>query len=91
MSIMIGGDFMTDIARMRTAHQVAEYFKQQDPETSFTEYHINRLIKTNVIPVFMSGRRRLINLDRLIAYLNSERVEPIETGSNYGKIRQING
>lgn len=82
---------MTDIARMRTAHQVAEYFKQRDPETSFTEYHINRLIKANVIPVFMSGRRRLINLDKLIAYLNSEGAEPIEADSNYGKIRRIDG
>lgn len=79
---------MSDVARMRTAHQAAAYFKQQDPETSFTEYHINRLIKKKVIPVFQSGRRKLINLDRLIQYLNSEVKEP-ESVENYGKIRRV--
>ncbi len=79
---------MSDIARMRTAHQAAVYFKQEDPETSFTEYHINRLINTGVIPVFRSGRRKLINLDKLIQYLNSEKIEPA-VNNEYGKIRQI--
>lgn len=79
---------MSDIARMRTAHQAAEYFKQNDPETSFTEYHINRLINTGVIPVFRSGRRKLINLDKLIQYLNSEIVEPV-SNSDYGTIRRV--
>lgn len=79
---------MSDVARMRTAHQAAEYFKQQDPETNFTEYHINRLIKSRVIPVFKSGRKNLINLDKLIQYLNSEskETEPVQ---EYGKIRRV--
>ncbi len=80
---------MADIARMRTAHQAAEYFKQQDPETSFTEYHINRLIKSGTIPVFQSGRRKLINLDKLISYLNGE-IEKPDTDTSYGKIRKVN-
>lgn len=79
---------MSDIVRMRTAHQAAEYFKQQDPETSFTEYHINRLINSGVLPVFRSGRRKLINLDKLIEYLNSEAREP-EKDSTCGKIRRV--
>jgi hypothetical protein len=77
------------LARMRTAHQAAEYFKQLDPETSFTEYHINRLIKTGVLPVFKSGNKRLINLDKLIRYLNSEIKELEPVGKNYGKIRRV--
>lgn len=77
------------LARMRTAHQAAEYFKQLDPETSFTEYHINRLIKTGVLPVFKSGNKRLINLDKLIQYLNSEIRDQEPAGKDYGKIRQV--
>ncbi len=77
------------IARMRTAHQAAEYFKQVDPETSFTEYHINRLINTGVIPVFRSGRRKLINLDKLIEYLNSDEVKAPDKSDDYGKIRRV--
>lgn len=79
---------MSDVARMRTAHQAAEFFKQQDPETSFTEYHINRLINTGVVKVFHSGRKKLINLDKLIEYLNGEDQEP-EKESSYGKIRRV--
>lgn len=77
------------LARMRTAHQAAEYFKHLDPETSFTEYHINRLIKTGVLPVFKSGNKRLINLDKLIQYLNSEIKDQESAGKDYGKIRRV--
>lgn len=81
---------MSEVARMRTAHQAAEFFKENDPETSFTEYHINRLINTGVIPVFRSGRRKLINLDKLINYLNSDEAkEPVQQ-IDYGKIRRVN-
>lgn len=79
---------MPDVARMRTARQAAEYFKQQDQDTSFTEYHINRLINSGVLPVFRSGRKKLINLDKLIEYLNSEAKEP-EKDNTYGKIRRV--
>jgi hypothetical protein len=79
---------MADIARMRTAHQAAEHFKQQDPDTSFTEYHINRLIQNGTIPVFKSGRRRLINLDVLINYLSSANAEQAKK-CEYGKIRRV--
>jgi hypothetical protein len=74
---------------MRTAHQAAEFFKQQDPETSFTEYHINRLINTGVVKVFRSGRKKLINLDKLIEYLNREVQEPQKKDNAYGKIRRV--
>lgn len=77
------------LARMRTKHQAAEYFKQLDPETSFTEYHINRLMKSGALPVFKSGRRCLINLDKLIQYLNSEIKVSEQVGKDYGKIRRV--
>lgn len=79
---------MADVARMRTAHEAALWFKQQDAGSSLTEYHINRLINTGVIPVFRSGRRKLINLDKLIEYLNGEAKEP-EKDNTYGKIRRV--
>lgn len=79
---------MTDLARMRTVKACVEYFKQQDPETSLTEYYLNGLAKQGKIPVFYAGRKRLINLDKLIHYLNNKEVE-IEPIKNYGKLRKV--
>ncbi len=39
--------------------------------------------------MFKSGNKRLINLDKLIQYLNSEIREQEPTDKNYGKIRRV--
>lgn len=59
------------LAKMRTIRQCYEYFKSQDPESSISEYYLRCLVKQNKVPVFYTGRKRLINLDKLIEYLNS--------------------
>lgn len=81
---------MAGIARMRTVRQVTEYFKQQDPESCIGEYYIRCLIKQNKIPIFLTGRKQLINLDKLIEYLNGENVKSEPVGQEYGKIRRVN-
>lgn len=80
---------MADIARMRTVRQVIEYFKQQDPDSCIGEYYLRCLIKQNKIPIFRTGRKQLINLDKLIDYLNGESTvnEPVLQGC--GKIRRV--
>jgi len=49
-----------------------EYFRQEDPESGITEYYLRGLVKQNKVPVFYAGRKCLVNLDKLIEYLNSE-------------------
>lgn len=63
------------IARLRTIKQVADYFKEHDPETGVTEWALRRLVKEGEIPVVKVGVKQLINLDVLIDSLNYEEEE----------------
>lgn len=76
--------------RMRTISQVMEHFKQEDPDSSISEYYLRGLIKQEKVPVFYAGRKCLVNLDRLIEYLNSglPEADP-EPVKNFGVIRKV--
>ena len=56
--------------RMRTATGALEIIKQQDPDTAVTLHYIRQLISSGKV-----GRKKLINVDELLAYL--ERKEEI--------------
>lgn len=77
------------IARMRTIKQCYEYFKEEDPESCISEYYIRMLAKQNKVPVFYAGRKQLINLDKLIDYLNGEVEEEEPAIQGYGTIRRV--
>lgn len=57
------------LPRMRTVHEAAEELRRMDEGTAVTEYHIRQLAINNVIPRVKAGKKYLINLDALIAYL----------------------
>lgn len=59
------------LPRMRTVHEAAEELRRMDEGTAVTEYHIRQLAVNNVIPRVKAGKKYLINLDALIAYLAS--------------------
>lgn len=59
------------LPRMRTVHEAAEELRKMDANTAVTEYHIRQLAINNVIPRVKAGKKYLINLDALIAYLAS--------------------
>lgn len=80
---------MANLARMRTVKQCYEYFKKEDPESSISEWYLRNLCVQNKIQVFHTGRKRLINLDKLIEYLNSEPVDNEKIPFNYGTIRKV--
>ena len=58
------------LPRMRTVHEAAEELRRMDEGTAVTEYHIRRLAINNIIPRVKAGKKYLINLDALIAYLS---------------------
>ena len=58
------------IPRMRTVHEAALELKKLDEGTAVTEYHIRQLAINNIIPRVKAGKKYLINLDALIAYLS---------------------
>jgi hypothetical protein len=79
------------IARMRTVAQCVEYFKEQDPETAISDYYIRQLVKKKKFLCLMTGRKMLINLDKLIEYLMSDEEEETEnnTPNDFGKLRKV--
>lgn len=54
--------------RMRTVRQCADFFKEQDPDTCIGEWCIRKLVNEGKITVRYSGKKALINLDKLIEY-----------------------
>ncbi len=63
------------LPRMRTVHEAAEELRKMDANTAVTEYHIRQLAINNIIPRVKAGKKYLINLDALIAYLASPHEE----------------
>lgn len=63
------------VPRMRTVHEAALELKKLDEGTAVTEYHIRRLAINNIIPRVKAGKKYLINLDALIAYLSDSFAE----------------
>ena len=55
---------------MRTLDEAYNELKQLDGNTAVSKYFIRQLALSGKIPTVMCGRKRLINLDGLIAYLN---------------------
>ena len=83
------------IARMRTIDQCVAYFKENDPGSSISYYCLSQLVKKNKISYTKAGNKSLINLDKLIEFLNRDAVQDkveevvIETSPNYGKLRKV--
>ena len=55
--------------RMRTAEGALAIIKEQDPDTAVTLRYIRRLIATGTIPHVPVGKKKLVNVDGLLAYL----------------------
>jgi len=66
------------LPRMRTASGVLAEIKAQDPDTELTLYYIRQIIHENRIPVLEIGRKKLVNVDDVLAHISTESrvVEP---------------
>ena len=58
--------------RMRTAPGALEIIKQMDPDTAVTLRYIRRLIATETVPHVDVGRKKLVNVDQLLKFLEGE-------------------
>ena len=58
--------------RMRTATGALEIIRQMDPGTAVTLRYIRRLIATETVPHVDVGRKKLVNVDQLIKFLEGE-------------------
>lgn len=55
--------------RMRTAEGALAILKEEDPGTAVTLRFIRRLIVTGAVPCVPVGRKKLVDVDRLMDYL----------------------
>lgn len=55
--------------RMRTAEGALEIIKAEDPETAVTLRSIRRLIATGEIHHVPVGRKKLVDVDKLLEFL----------------------
>ena len=53
----------------RTIREAAAYFHEQDPQTSLTETAIRTLLRTGAVPSTRVGRKYLVTIEALEAYL----------------------
>lgn len=60
---------MSTLPRLRTAPGALAIIREQDPETELTLTYIRRLIKTGQVPCVPVGRKRLVNVDLLLRFL----------------------
>ena len=60
--------------RMRTAAGALDIIKAEDPQTAVTLRYIRRLIATGILPYVPVGRKKLVNVDSLLTYLETNGV-----------------
>lgn len=56
--------------RARTIREAASYFRETDPQTCLTETAIRRLICSGEVPSVRVGRKYLVTVEALEAYLS---------------------
>lgn len=71
------------MAKMRLIKDVYNDIKENDPDTAITMCGLRRMVQMGVIPSVQVGRKRLINADTVMDYLNNNiavESKPIKTG-----------
>lgn len=76
------------LPRMRTIKEAAEEIRLSDPQSAVREYFIRDLVVSGQIPHIRAGRKILINLDALFAYLHKG-CEPLTDKEFITGIRKI--
>ena len=78
---------MAMLPRMRTADGVLAEIKALDPDTGVTMSYIRRLVKSGQIPVVSVGRKKLVDLDKVLAFLAKGEQPKPEVAT--GQIRRV--
>ena len=67
--------------RARTIREAASYFRETDPQTCLTETAIRRLIGSGAVPSVRVGRKYLVTVEALEAYLSGDIQAPTKAQS----------
>ena len=63
--------------KMRTIAKAYETIKEIDPNTDITPYMIRKLAEQELVSITRTGRKTLVDVDSIIAFLNGEQFTPI--------------
>lgn len=77
------------IPRMRTADQLLAEIKKEDPNTSVTLSYIRRVIREEKIPVVSAGKKKLVDMDVFIKFLEKGDSPEEPAPNTYGTIRRV--
>ena len=69
------------LPRMRTIKKAIAEIRANDPETSFSETRLRKLINSGVIPALKDGQRYLVDMNVLYAVLGAMPAEEPETAA----------
>lgn len=76
------------MARMRLITAAYQEILENDPNTALTMCALRRLVNSGAIPAVCSGRKKFINLDVLLEYLDRQGVSE-RSSEIAGNVRPI--
>lgn len=77
------------MVRMRLVSEAYQEIKAADPNTALTMCALRRLVNSGAVPTVTSGRKKLVNLDVLLAYLDREGQAAEPSPDGIGQVRPI--
>lgn len=69
------------MVRTRTIREAATYFREHDPQTCLTETAIRTLLRTGAVPSVRVGKKYLVTVEALEAYLTGETTPTVQMPS----------
>ena len=73
----------------RTIREAAVWFKSQDPQTCLTETAIRTLLRSGRVPCVRVGKKYLVTIEALEAYLSGVDTTPVPSEKTSRKIWRI--
>ena len=73
----------------RTIREAAAWFKSQDPQTCLTETAIRTLLRSGRVPCVRVGKKYLVTIEALEAYLSGDETVPVPSGNTDRKVWRI--
>ena len=86
--LILPDNISNPLPRMRTLVPACELLKECDSQTAITKHWVRSLVLEGKVPSVMVGRKRLIDVDALIRYIN-ECGTTATTEPAQGQIRRI--
>ena len=73
----------------RTIREASVWFKSQDPQTCLTETAIRTLLRSGRVPCVRVGKKYLVTIEALEAYLSGVDTTPVPSEKTSRKVWRI--